>query len=300
MSFKNLQLELSKGMPLPVYLMCSQNDFLLYESFMLIKEKLRCSDSINYSQYDLDSTESHASIKEVIALINTPPFFDERRIVILRNLQKLSKKDYKSLLSYIESPAKYTLFIMFFKGEHKKSLDARILNNSKLITLNINATDIPLWIKEKAAKNGIELKDKVVEYIMTTVGDDLAMLDSEIQKISLLGKRTIDINDINDIVFEGIEYNAFQLARALEQGDKESVFKIYYNVEKNIDLYKLLGALNWHYRALYDKANEVKKAKYQQIFRLLLETDLAIKSSQSNAVENFLIKMLQVEQKVQK
>ncbi len=297
MSLKNFSLEASNGMPSPVYLISSQDDFLLYESLTLIKEKLSCADSINFAQYDLDSSESPVSIKEIVTILNTPPFFGERRIIILKNLQKLPKKEIKRFAEYLISPAQYTLLVMLFKGDHKKFFDAAILNKTKLIPININATDIPLWIKEKAKKSGIQLTENAVEYIVNTVGDDLAMLNSEIQKISLIGKKTVDISDIKEVLCEGIEFDAFQLARALERKDKKSVFKIYYNIEKNIDPYKLLGALNWHYRALYDKTKEEQRVEYYKIFRLLFETDFAIKNSQSNAMENFLIKMLRVEQK---
>ncbi|MCX8030539.1 MAG: hypothetical protein N3A59_03025 [Thermodesulfovibrionales bacterium] len=293
MSFKNLQIEISKGMPELLYLITSKNDYLLQESYLLLKESLNCSNSINFVLYDLDSDNIQTSIREIIATLNTPPFFDTRRIVMIKNLQQLNKKDTKELTNYIAFPADYTLLIMFFQGDYSKLLPIEHLKKIKIFTLQITAKDLPLWIDEKAKKAGLLLPKEVIDYIMMIVGDDLEMINSEIQKISLLGVKKVSLDDIKDLLFETIEYNAFQLIKAIENNDKEKIFKFLNNLDKNTDLPKLLGALNWYYRTNYEKAKSINKEKYMKIFELLYETDLAIKSSQSGALESFLFKMLQ-------
>lgn len=300
MSLKNFYQELSKGFPCPVYLISSQEDFLLYESLSLIKEKLLCADSINFSQYDLDSSEGSVSIKEIIGALNTPPFFGERRTIVLKNLQKLLKKEIKRLGGYLSNPSDFSLLVMLCEGDYKKIFDAEMLKNMKVITINIIGNEIYTWIREKAKKKDMELTEGAAEYLISTAGDDLFMLNSEIEKLALFGKKVVDAADIKDVVYEGAEFNAFDLTRALDRGDKKSVFRIYCKLEKNIDLHMLLGALNWHYRKQYDKTSEREKAKYIKIFKLLHETDAAIKNSQGNVFENLLIKMLQIGRKAQK
>ncbi len=300
MSLKNFYQELSKGLLSPVYLISSQEDFLLYESLTLIKDKLHCADSINFSQYDLDSSESSVSIKEIVGALNTPPFFGDRRIVVLRNIQKLPKKDFKRLTGYLSNPADFSLFVMMCQGDCKKIFNSEMLKNIKVIIINIIGDEIYAWIREKAKKKDIELTESALEYLLSTVGDDLFMLNAEIEKLSLIGKKVVDTIDIKESVYEGVEFNAFDLARALERGDKKLAFKIYYNLEKSTDLYMLLGALNWHYRKLYDKTSGKEKGKYFKIFKLFHDTDVAIKTSQGFVFENLLIKMLQVGSKAQK
>lgn len=300
MSLKNFYQEISKGIPSPVYLISSQDNFLLYEGLSLIKEKLQAADSINFSQYDLDSSEESASIKEIVGTLNTPPFFGERRTVILKNLQKSPKKEIKKLGGYLSNPSDFSLLVMLCVGGYKKIFDAEMLKNVRVITINILGNDIYTWIKEKAKKKGMEFSKGAVEFLLSTVGDDLFTLNSEIEKIALIGKKIIDTADIKEIVYEGVEFNAFDLTKALQRGDKKSVFRIYCNLEKNTDSYMLLGALNWHYRNAYEKTNEREKSKYLEIFKLLHETDVAIKNSQSSVIENLLIKMLQFEREAQK
>lgn len=300
MSLRNFYLELSKGFASPVYLISSPDDFLLYESLTLIKKKQMASDSLNFNVYDLDQSEGGFSVKEIIAAMNTLPFFGQKRTVILKNLQKIPKKEIKKLTDYFLNPSDFTLLIMFCGGEYKKIFDSVVLKKVKLIHISVQGNDIPAWIQEKAKNKGIELTPKAVEYLISTAGEDLAMLNSEIEKFSLLGRKMIDIAEIREIVYDGAEFNAFDLARALQKGDGKSVFRIYYNLEKNTDSHALLGALNWHYKNQYDKAEEREKAIYHNIFRFMHEADIAVKNSQSNAIENLIIKILRLGWKVRK
>ncbi len=300
MSLRNFYLELSKGLPSPVYLISSPDDFLLYESLTLIKEKQTASDSLNLNVYDIDPSEGGVSIKEIVGVLNTFPFFGQKRTVVLKNIQKMPKKETKKLTDYFLNPSDFTLLIMLCGGEYKKIFDPVVLKKVKLIHINIQGNDIPSWIQEKAKKKGIELKPRAVEYLISTAGEDLAMLNSEIEKFSLLGKNIIDINEIKEIVYDGAEFDAFDLARALQKRDRKSVFRIYYSLEKNIDSVALLGALNWHYKNQYDKAEEREQRTYHNIFRFLHEADIAIKNSQSNAIENLIIRILRLDWKVQK
>ncbi len=298
MSLKNFYNELSKGFPSPVYLISSMDDYLLYECQALIKENIGALDPLNFSLHDLDTSDGGASVKEIVAELNTLPFFGQKRTVILKNLQKIPKKDIKKLAEYIVNPSDFTLLIMLSTGEYKKIFESQTLKKIKIISIQMD--NLPLWIQEKAKRKGIEISPEAIECLIGTAGDDLCMLNSEIEKLSLLGKKSIDIADIKDIVYGGIEFSAFDLAKALQRRDEKSIFRIYECLQKNTDPNVILGALNWHYRNQYDRAGQDTKLKYNDIFRLIHEADVAQKSSSPNAVETLLIKILQLERKVQK
>lgn len=292
MSLKNFYAELSKGFPSAVYLISASDDFLLYECQALIKENQMASDPLNFSLHDLDPSETDSTIKEIVAELNTLPFFGEKKTVLLKNLHKIPKKDIKELSKYLLNPLDSTLLIMFCAGDYKKIFDTEILKKIKIISIqNINLTT---WIQEKAKWKGIEIAPELAEYLIGTVGDDLAMLNSEIEKLSLLGSKVVDVNDIKEIVYHGADFSAFDLAKALQKGEPKTIFKIYYCIEKNVDPLAIIGALNWHYRSQYDRAKQSEKEKYYDVFKLIHEADVAQKSSQVNVVENLLIRILQL------
>jgi DNA polymerase-3 subunit delta len=296
MSLKNFYSELTKGFPSPIYLISSSDDFLLYECLTLIKENRKESDPLNFSLHDLDPSDGGASVKQIVAEFNTLPFFGEKRTVILKNIQKTPKKDIKKLAEYLLNPSDFTLLIMLCTGEYKKIFDPEALKKTRIIS--IQSVNLPLWIQEKAKRKGLAISTEAIEYLIGTAGEDLTVLNSEIHKLSLLGAKKIDIADIKEIVYAGAEFSAFDLTKALQRRDAKSIFRIYYCLEKNTDPLVILGALNWHYRRQYDKAERNKKAKYLDIFKLIHEADVAQKSSTTNAVENLLIRILQLGREV--
>lgn len=292
MSLKFFYTELSKGFLSPVYLIYAYDDFLLYECQALIKENQAALNPLNFSLHNLDPSEGNSPAKEIISELNTLPFFGQKRTVMLKNLQKTPKKDIKKLAEYLINPSDFTVLIMLCLGDYKKIFVPETLKKTKIIP--IQSVNLSVWIQEKAKRKGIELTPDAMDYLIGTAGDDLAMLNSEIEKLSLFGNKTIDKEDIKELIYPGAEFSAFDLAKAIQRGDAKSAFKIYSHLDKKTDPLAILGALNWHYRNQYDKLREKEKAKYHYIFRLIHEADVSQKSSSINVVENLLIKILQL------
>lgn len=298
MSFKNFYTELSKGFPSPVYLIYSSEDFLLYECQTLIKERQTALDPLNFNLHDLDPSAEGLSTKEIVAELNTLPFFGQKRTVVLKNIHKITRKDIKKLAEYLLNPSNFTLLIMLCSGEYKKIFVPETLKKTKIIS--IQSTNLSEWIQQKAKRSSIEIAPEAIDYLISIAGEDLAILNSEIEKLSLSGNKTINIDDIKKIVYKGAEFSVFDLAKALQSGEAKSIFRIYHCLEKNIEPPAILGALNWHFRSQYEKAKENEKDRYFEIFRLIHEADIAQKSTPTDAIENLIIRMLKLGWKDQK
>ncbi len=296
MSIRQFQQELSKGLPSPNYLLYSVDDFLLYEALSLIKERHQGGDVFNFDIFDYETTESTPPAEQVIDLLNTLPLMAPRRTVVMRNMQKLPKKDIKKLATYVPTPSETSLLVMLYLGKAPELFEASVLKKVKTIPLNLPEKDIPSWIKEKGKSKGLMFTDRAVEYLLNSVGTDLGMLYSEIEKCEFLGARVIDLNDVKGILYAGIEYTAFDLVDALKKGEEREVFRIFEHLARSMDPQMLLGALNWQYARQWSASSMEGGGKgskrFQEIFRLLHEADAAIKTSHSYVLEDLLIKLL--------
>lgn len=296
MSIAQFQQELSKGLPSAVYLLHSSEDFLLYEAFTSIKDHFHTVSEFNFNSYDIKSPDKDFKIEDIIDALNTLPFLSERKIIILKNSQKLSKKDSKKLSDYLVAPANSSLFIMLFEGKAPKLFDIAVQKKLKTIALNIQGNDIPSWVRYKAEKKGAKLTDKAVDYLICTVGTDLGMLYAEIEKFAswdaLSINKPIDVADIRGMVYCGIEYSAFDLINALNRRDSKEVFRIFENIKTNIEPQMLLGALNWQYSSQQAQLQKKDARQFINIFRALHEADAGIKTSNNYAIEELLIKLL--------
>jgi DNA polymerase III delta subunit len=138
--------------------------------------------------------------EQVFDAANTVPFFGKRRFVIWSgNLKGLTKKDLKRLESYVSDPAPHSVLLLFHEGVLKKEM-RESFSGLDIISLDMRESEIPSWIRHRAKLKGLEMSDDVADYLLGLKGPDLGLLSAEIEKISLLGKQRVSVDDVSEIV----------------------------------------------------------------------------------------------------
>lgn len=297
MSFRNFLDELKKGLPALNYILTSSEPFLHAEALGLIRRQVPAGEEdFNYQAFDLvGSKESIIPFDHILDILNTVPFFSGHKFVVVENLQKLLKKDQKKLAVYLANPSSSATLILTHAGAVKKELKES-LKGVKQITLDISENEIPAWLHAKARTKGIELSEKAAEFLIGTVGTDLGLLSSEVEKCGLLGKTRIEQEDIAEIIEAKRTFNAFALIDAIRARDAERAFRIYRVLRETEEPYSLLGALNWQYgRSFAEKDSPKDRTYYRNVFRELSRADKEIKSSGSPyPMELLLVRLLQL------
>jgi len=297
MSFQGFIDQIEKGLPFPFYLLYASDPFLLREAIGRIKGLVPEEErDFNFHTFDLALfKEEDLDFDRILEVVYTVSFFGSRRITVLTgNLQKISKKDLHKIDEYISNPAPDSVFILLHEGTLKKDLRERF-RRSHLISLDMREGEIPSWIKQRAAMRGIEVSRDAVEYLIGVTGPDLGLLSAEIEKVSLLGQKRIDVDDLSDIIGGGRLYGTFDLVDALKERDVEQVFKIYKTLREIADDYGLIGALNWHYGRRMPSGGRKNISYLYRVFDLLHNADKDIKSSgRTFPMEYLLVKLLRL------
>jgi DNA polymerase-3 subunit delta len=287
MSIKKFYDELKGGLRAPAYLLYSEDVYLLKEALFAIRKTVPESDrDFLYHAFDMDSPEA-PGLEQVVDVLYTVPLLGGRKVVALENAQKIPEKEIRKLASYISSPSPDSLLIMLCSGNLKKA-HREAMRGAKLIPLEIKERDFPFWLKERAAQSGLTLTAQAVEYLMGTIGPDAGLLSSEVEKLTLSGKKKLDAEDIREIVKGAGGYDVFDLIEALKAKRADEVFRVYRALSETQEPYSLLGAINWHYGRF--PAKDGKK-----VFGLLHEADFMIKSSGGAfPLEYLLVRLLQL------
>lgn len=297
MSLRQFQQESDKGFPSPVYLLHSTESFLLYEAVAALKELFQDPAMFNFEAIDIASSEEKLPAEKLADILNTLPFLAQRKTVVLRNIQKWTKKEAQKFGEYLRSPSPSTLLVMLFEGAAPDIFDPAIMSGVKSIALSVGEREIPAWVKERAGKKSIAFTSAAIEYLIGFTGTDLGMLHAEIEKFSSReATGAIDVDEVRGIVYAGAEYGAFDLINALSKKDARSVFRIYENLSRTMETPMLLGALNWQYSSSYARARMqgMDGNKLDRIFTLLHEADMAAKTSHSHVMEDLLVKLLKI------
>lgn len=297
MSFRNFLDELKKGLLALNYILASSEPFLHAEALALVRKQVPAGEQdFNYQIFDLMGSKDGAiPFDHILDILNTVPFFSGHKFVVVENVQKLLKKDQKKLSAYLGNPSPSSTLILTHVGTVKKDLK-ETLKGLKQITLDISENEIPAWLHAKARAKGIELSENAAEYLIGTIGTDLGLLSSEVEKCGLLGKTRVEQEDIAEVIEAKRTYNAFALIDAIRVRDAERVFRIYRVLQETEEPYSLLGALNWQYgRFFAEKDSPKDRTYYRNVFRELSRADKEIKSSGTPyPMELLLIRLLQL------
>ena len=294
MSYRNFLDELKRGMPSSRYILSSSDPFLHSEAISLLRELIPAGErEFSFEVFDILDLNS-VTFDDILDVLNTVPFFSGRKFVVIENIQKLLKKDTVKLGQYLAKPPGETVLVMLHAGPVKK--DFREAGGIKQIVLDIGGKELPAWVKSKARSKGLEIPDPAVDYLIGTIGPDLGLLSSEIEKCALIGKPVIDRKDIAEIIEGKRKYGIFDLVNALRSRDAERVFRIYRVLRETEEPYGLLGAINWQYgRLLAGKTTPKDREYLHRVFGILHEADMAIKSSgDSYPVELLLARLVRL------
>ena len=296
MSFQTFFREIEKGFTLAVYLLYTSDLFLHREAIDAIKRLVPESErDFNLHIYEVSSSRDETPpLERILDVANTGSFFGGRRFTILAgNIQKLSRNDFGKLSNYVSDPAPGSVLVILHDGPLKKEMRERF-RVLKPISLDIRESEIPDWLRQRAGRNGLNISGEAAEYLIGIVGPDLGLLSAEIEKISLLGKKKIGIDDISEIIAGGRLYSVFDLVDALQERDAEKVFRIYKMLKDSTDDYNLIGALNWQY-SRKRPGDRAENEYFSRLFGLLNMADIEIKSSgRTFPMEYLLVKLLRL------
>lgn len=294
MSIKHFIQEVEKGLRSPVYLLYADGPYLLREASQIVSAKIpEAERSFSFNYFDLDDLDEKVPLEHMLDAANTMPFMGGgRRTVVIANIQELAKKDSGKLEDYIANPSPYSVLLLLHTGGLKgqfKDLTGKV----KAIPLDVRQQDLPLWIREKARQKGLELTNEAIEYLIGITGSEIGLISSELEKFTVLGNKSIGLEDIRGLIKFNGDYDAFDLVNGLKERNAEKVFRIARVLLESQEPYTLIGAINWHYGQMASREKGRDTTHYQRIFEILNDADTGIKTSGgSYPFEYLLIRLL--------
>ncbi len=224
------------------YIFYGKEYYLIENAIKEIKSTLNDS-MIDFNLDIIDGKE--VNLDELISSIETLPFMDDRKIVILKDFELLkgkkknfSDEDEKYFTEYIENiPETTTLvFIVYGDIDKRKSLVKNISKNGVVFNCDkLSDMDLFKWVKKKFESNNVIIDNSQIMYFINSEGyldrnseKTLLDLENEINKISLfVGKENKVTNDIIDkLSHKKVENDIFKLIDYIGQKNSSDAIKI--------------------------------------------------------------------------
>ena len=183
LTFDALLRSLKQGAPDPVYYLHGDEDVLKDEAIRALVDRTvaPAARDFNVDQRnaaDLDPEAFHA-------LVNTPPMLVAARAVVIRGLEQLRKtaKLRQELARYLASPNPTTLLILV-QGAGEPP-DTELASRATTVAIEpLPPARVERWLAHQASRLGVTLAPDAAELLLAAVGNELATLARELEKIA--------------------------------------------------------------------------------------------------------------------
>lgn len=303
---KTLKKRLQEGIK-NIYLLQGEDYYLYDRAFLLIKKATAlCYDDFNLSVFD----DENFSIDNVLSSLESLPVGGEYRIIVCKNISKLTEKDKSSLLEYAKNPCPSSVLVVYdflskfdFIKPFAQQVDLRRFDRKTATAFLVN----------EFAKKEKQISEEAANTLLDYCNGYLTRAVNEIDKLVYydMSNTLITKKLVENVVTKDNEFVIFELTEALGRKNGDKVLQILDELSKTQGV---LGLITNHFRRLFfiaisaldDKslasmldvkeyaitkqraqAKNFSALQLKKIFNLLEEVDFNIKSGamlQENAL----------------
>ncbi len=280
----------------PIYLLHGEEAYFIDKISQYIEAHVLSEGEKAFNQILMYGKE--VTTTQVIDIARQYPMMSERRVVVIKEAQAMSRID--GLEGYVKNPSPQTILVINYK--HKK-LDGRsklskAIKGKGVIFYSKKLYDnkIPAWITNAVASKGKKITSSAASMMAEYLGSDLSKINNEIDKIviNLRDQPLISEEIVQEQVGITKDYNVFELQKAISFGDTEKVFRIikyFGNNPKSNPVVMVLSSLFNYFRKVYTVAYYLKKKRDNELAAMVGVSPFFI-GEYKQAARNFSINKL--------
>ncbi len=208
--------------------------YLLYGSESYLKHLYRdklidalCGgrDSMNFSRYE----GSQLDFAEIAEMAKTPPFLEERRVLLLEDTGLFQGSNEFAGLLAERADTTYLIFVEN-TADKRNSLYKYVKEQGYAAELNgLEEQDLKLFVASNLKKEGLLISEQTIRYLLDVCGSDLLFLRGELAKLSAycMGREQVTKADIDRICTAVTEGRIFWMMDAMMEQKQSRALKLY-------------------------------------------------------------------------
>jgi DNA polymerase-3 subunit delta len=247
-----------------VYFFHGDEDFLIDE---LTKELIGVAIGSEGKEFNLDIVYgSEADARDVLSHASSFPMMSDRRVVVVRELDKLFNKELLS--SYIERPSPTTCLVLHSaKPDFRRKPYVTAKEHAVVCKCTpLKENEVETWIIDRVREQKKRIDPEAARLLTTYTGTSLREVQNELDKLSLyVGEsKPIEVEDVRTVVGMSKEYNIFELQRAIGSKNASRAVSV---LERMLDQgevpVKIAAALTRYFAALW-KLSDAKQRGFTE------------------------------------
>ena len=206
----------------PLYFLFGEEPYLLNQSVERFKYAVLNEGAVDFN-YSLFYARD-VDVEIVRDGVETLPMMAARRLVVLKEAQELTDKEWAELESLIESPVETTVFVILATRIDKRKKQIRLLlDKAECVEFKKPyENQMPSWINYIAQSLGLTIANDAIHLLHKLVGNHLTEVEGELKKLGefIGGQRRIEMADVARVVSRSKEENVFDFTKAIGENDR--------------------------------------------------------------------------------
>lgn len=282
------------------YLLEGDDLYLFDKAISMIKKACNLElEEFNLSVFD----DENYSMKAILDACEVMPMVGDKKVVLLKNISKVTESDKKLLEKYLTSPLESTcLIISDFDGKFASIKTKTESVDCKRMDRNLATAVIVAELSKQDKQISGEAVATLLDYCngyLTGVMNELDKLINYDASQSLVTKKVVE-----EVVSKATEFTVFELTEALGKKDSDKALELVSLMEKDIstlslitnhfrrlffiaisdssdsELASLLGVKEYAITKARGQVKNFSKMQLKKIYALLEKVDYFIKSGQ--------------------
>ena len=227
-----------------VYMLIGQDAYLRQTSVKLIKKATvsNLTESFDESIFNNENFD----LTKIDEAVNSLPFGDGYKLVVLKEIPKLLEADKKQLEKIIENVPPSTCIVLDMAENINNFKQGEIIDCSSLDVLTLNK-----YINVECKKQNVNIEkdaaNLLIEYTSASLTEIITELPKLLAYVNFEGIITVDV--VKKLVKPNEDFQVFELTESLGTKNKEKSIKILNLMLKNKDV-GILALISNHFRRI--------------------------------------------------
>ena len=226
---KILSQHMKSGQFKSVYLIYGEEDYLRKQYKDRMREALIGDDTMNYNYYE----GKGISVKELIDVGETLPFFNERRLILVENSGFFSSSQ-EELAGYLKEKPETTCFLFVEKDVDKRNKLFKTVS-ALGYAANMTAPDertLIRWISGILKKEQRFMREDAMRHFLERIDTDMENIRRELDKLAVYtdGAQEITVGDIDEVCTVYTESQVFDMVRSVAEKQQSKALDLYYDL----------------------------------------------------------------------
>ncbi|HMA77101.1 MAG TPA: DNA polymerase III subunit delta [Candidatus Krumholzibacteriaceae bacterium] len=239
--YKKIFSSLDKKEKSNLYLLKGREKFIMEQFERKIASSVQGGDGMNAFNLSV-AYGRDVDIEEFISAANSFPFMGGKKVLVLRELEKM-RGSCKKLAQYCEDPVESSIVVIVYNTHDQtgrrikpprgfNKLEEAVKKNGDVIRFRkLNEGDLRRWIIQKAKTMGVKISSEASKTLVERIGENIYDLKNELDKLAVVYEdRKVDIEDLRQVIgnyrFNGIYDLIDRLGPQRESEILEILFKI--------------------------------------------------------------------------